>query len=638
MTYDSEGLLVEIRQGSGSAARVTTMDYDAFGRLSSVLDPIGRTTGFAYDPANRLTTRTLPDAAVVAMDYDANGNMIALTPPARPAHEFDYTPVNLESSYDPPNVGLAGDVTHQYYDLDRMLTQVDRPDGTLQYGYDAAGRLAAVTAPTHTVTYGYDVDTGQLVTVSSTGGIDLDFTYDGFLRTSSTWSGLVAGSVSQTYDNSFRPIAETIEGAGSPQAISFGWDDDDLLIAAGPVALSRRASDGLLASATVGAAVETYGYNAFGETTSRQSAWSGGTMYAATYTRDDLGRIATKTETVQGVTTTHAYGYDARGRLATVHTNGTLTATWGYDANGNRVVQTTPAATTVGLVDDQDRLLAWGAASYTYDANGDLTTRTDSAGLTSYDYDLFGNLRRVDLPGGDVVEYLVDGQNRRVGRALNGAVTHKWLYKDQLNPVAELDAAGNVVARFIYGTTYHAPDVMLKGGVTYRLITDHLGSVRLVVDVATGSVAQRLDYDEWGRVLVDTNPGFQPFGYAGGLYDSATGLVRFGARDYDAEVGRWTAKDPIRFAGGDENIYAYVGGDPVNLVDPGGYEAQMCSDDGNDYEPKNCETGSESGCKVWCYSEKCYLVAQRKPLKKATCYEKCTRGCERRCEGGANDI
>jgi RHS repeat-associated protein len=253
-----------------------------------------------------------------------------------------------------------------------------------------------------------------------------------------------------------------------------------------------------------------------------------------------------------------------------VHTNGTLTATWGYDPNGNRISQVTPAGTTVGLVDDQDRLLAWGAASYTYDANGDLTTRTDSAGLTSYDYDLFGNLRRVDLPSGDVVEYLIDGQNRRVGRVLNGAVTHKWLYRDQLNPVAELDAAGNVVARFIYGTTYHAPDVMLKGGATYRVVTDHLGSVRLVVDAATGAVAQRLDYDEWGRVLVDTNPGFQPFGYAGGLYDPATGLVRFGARDYDAEVGRWTAKDPIRFAGGDENIYAYVGGDPVNLVDPSG--------------------------------------------------------------------
>ncbi|MGI0016041.1 MAG: RHS repeat-associated core domain-containing protein, partial [Nitrososphaera sp.] len=66
------------------------------------------------------------------------------------------------------------------------------------------------------------------------------------------------------------------------------------------------------------------------------------------------------------------------------------------------------------------------------------------------------------------------------------------------------------------------------------------------------------------------NPGFQPFGFAGGLYDRDTKLVRFGARDYDPETGRWTAKDPIRFEGGDANLYGYVLNDPVNLVDPKG--------------------------------------------------------------------
>jgi uncharacterized protein RhaS with RHS repeats len=84
-----------------------------------------------------------------------------------------------------------------------------------------------------------------------------------------------------------------------------------------------------------------------------------------------------------------------------------------------------------------------------------------------------------------------------------------------------------------------------KGGDAYRIVSDHLGSPRLVVNTADGTVAQRMDYDEWGRVIQDTNPGFQPFGYAGGLYDRDTGLVRFGARDYDPETGRWTAKDPI---------------------------------------------------------------------------------------------
>jgi RHS repeat-associated protein len=97
-----------------------------------------------------------------------------------------------------------------------------------------------------------------------------------------------------------------------------------------------------------------------------------------------------------------------------------------------------------------------------------------------------------------------------------------------------------------------------------------LGSPRLVVDIATNTVVQSLSYDVWGNIIQDSNPGFQPFGFAGGLYDRDTRLVRFGARDYDAETGRWTAKDPILFAGGDTNLYGYVLNDPVNWIDPFG--------------------------------------------------------------------
>lgn len=79
-----------------------------------------------------------------------------------------------------------------------------------------------------------------------------------------------------------------------------------------------------------------------------------------------------------------------------------------------------------------------------------------------------------------------------------------------------------------------------------------------------------MDFNEFGRVTLDSAPGFQPFGFAGGIYDQDTKLVRFGAREYNAETGRWTAKDPILFNGGDTNLYGYTNNDPVNFVDPKG--------------------------------------------------------------------
>jgi RHS repeat-associated protein len=139
-----------------------------------------------------------------------------------------------------------------------------------------------------------------------------------------------------------------------------------------------------------------------------------------------------------------------------------------------------------------------------------------------------------------------------------------------LNIVAELDSLGNVVSRFVYGTKGHVPDYMVKNGVTYLFITDHLGSVRFVVDIVSGAVVQYISYDEFGNILIDTNPGFQAFGYAGGLYDGQTGLVRFGARDYEARSGRWTAKDPIGFGGFNSNLYVYCINNPFNFIDKNG--------------------------------------------------------------------
>ncbi|MBU0608902.1 MAG: RHS repeat-associated core domain-containing protein, partial [Armatimonadetes bacterium] len=272
--------------------------------------------------------------------------------------------------------------------------------------------------------------------------------------------------------------------------------------------------------------------------------------------------------------------------------------TYGYDANGNRTSFTDSSGTITGTHDDQDRLLQYGALVFTYNDRGQLVSKTDTATsqTTTYSYDVLGNLLSVGLPDGRLIEYLVDPIGRRVGKKVDGMLEKQWLYRGH-RIVAELDGTGAVISRFVwadgtgveddavaalldrlgvppYSTTPQAgpavPAHLLSGGNVYRIVSDHLGSPRLLVDVATGAVVSRVDYDEFGVVLSDSAPGFQPFGFAGGLCDADTGLVRFGARDYDAGVGRWTAKDPIVFGGGDTNMYRYVGNAPLDLNDPTG--------------------------------------------------------------------
>ena len=112
------------------------------------------------------------------------------------------------------------------------------------------------------------------------------------------------------------------------------------------------------------------------------------------------------------------------------------------------------------------------------------------------------------------------------------------------------------------------PLSMEKGGQTYYFAYDQVGSLRLVT-ASSGSVVKRNDYDSFGNIITETNEAFKiPFGFAGGLHDRDTGLVRFGFRDYDPDTGRWTAKDPLLFDGGDTDLYGYVLNNPVNYFDP----------------------------------------------------------------------
>jgi RHS repeat-associated protein len=574
-SYDPRGRLTSLTQGSGIDARATTLAYDSLGRVASVTDPMQRTTGFTYDGAERAIRETLPDGQTLGVTFDANGNALSFTPPGRAAHGFAYNAVNLPVSYAPPDLGAGGFATSYSYDLDRELVRVSRPDGeAVTATYDAAGRLATIVDGRGTTTFSYDPASGHVGSIASPEGGQVSYRYDGSLVTRTTWSGEVAGTIDRTYNPDFRLGSLSVNGGA---AISYQYDGDGLLIQAGDLALQNDSQNGLLAGTSLGQVATTATYNAFGEVVGASAAAGTGPVVGAQYTRDKLGRITQKVETIGGATNTYRYSYDARGRLTTVGKDGVTLSTYAYDAAGNRLSWTGPTGTRVATYDGQDRLLQYGDLSYSYRASGELAAKTQNGHTMSYTYDALGNLLGVTTADGIAISYVVDGRNRRIGKKVNGTLVTGFLYRDQLGPAAQLDVSGNVVALFVYATRLNVPDYMVAGGRTYRILTDQLGSPRLVVDSQTGAVAQRMDYDEFGQVILDTSPGFQPFGFGGGLYDGQTGLVRFGYRDYDPQTGRWTAKDPLGLAGGEPTLYGYAAGDPVNNGDIFGLFPKDCS-------------------------------------------------------------
>ena len=311
-------------------------------------------------------------------------------------------------------------------------------------------------------------------------------------------------------------------------------------------------------------------------------------LYTADYTYDRRGRLDTWSESVLGETRERRFRYDGAGRLTRVEdlATGDSIEEYGYDENGNRtraVASGTSAELPLTLgcsspsgdsaANDEDQLCRYGLFDYEYNDRGQLSarTRTSTGVRTEYTYDGVGRLHRVRTETGLDIRYVHDPLGRRIGKIVDGSLDRGWLYDSELVPIARLDEAGAVDATFVYGTSELVPDYMITSdGAAYRFIVDHLGSVRLVVDSATGEVVQRLDFDAYGQITSSLNPSFQPFGFAGGLHDADTGLIRFGARDYDPYGGRWTSRDPLRFDGGDTNLYAYGGGDPVNTTDPEG--------------------------------------------------------------------
>ncbi|RMF17537.1 MAG: tandem-95 repeat protein, partial [Candidatus Dadabacteria bacterium] len=434
--YDAAGNLTRIVQAGQVEQRESRFAWDSRGLLRTATDPLGRVLQFEWDANRRLIGQTLPDGERVAFAYDGRDLMTRIEPPGRPAHEMNYTPMGLESSYDPPDVGVSPDATLRSWNRDKQLVRVEPPDAQrIDYTYNSGGRLQQISAPGLRRDYVWS-KTGRVTRGESDDGVVIESSWIGPLPSLHEWSGPVSGRVHYTWDNNFWLTGLQVNDR---PAVARSYDSDGLLIGAGELQLYRDAN-GLVVAEQAGEVTTAVLWNEFGEPVLSESRFGGSPLASFAWQRDALGRVVARDDALPGQTDHWEFEYDDRGRLTAVWRNG-VAERYSYDANGNRLSRSRDGQVEYGIYDDQDRLLSWGSTTYEWDANGDLVAKEGPDGRTGYGYDALGNLRAVTLPTGVEIRYLVDAFNRRVAKLRDGVLERGWLYKDQLNPVAEVDAS-----------------------------------------------------------------------------------------------------------------------------------------------------------------------------------------------------
>jgi len=463
------------------------------------------------------------------------------------------------------------------------LTQKNYPDSSsAAYVYDLVGKIQQVTDPTGTYAFAYDNMgrlTGTTTNYSFLAGTTFTnaYTYDA----ASNRTGYTApdGSTNTySYDTLNRLTTLANSWAGS-----FGFSYDSL---------SRRTQ------MTRPNGVNTnYSYDSLSRLLSVLHQSGAGTIDGASYTVDAAGNRTAKTGFQAGVTSN--YTYDALYELKQVTQATNTTENYTFDPVGNRLSSLTAATMSYN---SSNELTATPSTTYTYDANGNTTSKTDSTGTTSYAWDFENRLTSVTLPGtSGTVSFKYDPLGRRIYKSSSFA-TSVFAY-DGDNLIEETTSSGGVVARYSESDEIDEPLAQVRSSATSYYEEDGIGSVTSLSNSA-GILTQGYTFDSFGKLTASTGSISNPFQYTAHEFDAETNLSLYRARFYDPSSGRFVSEDPLHFAGGDSNFYSYVGNDPVYYADPFGTDRmchfpRLCGHDLPPPPPKYLPTNALPPGSVW---------------------------------------
>ena len=291
------------------------------------------------------------------------------------------------------------------------------------------------------------------------------------------------------------------------------------------------------------------------------------TLDGATYTVDNAGNRTAKADQLAGVTSN--YSYDAIYQLLQVTQGVTTTESYSYDAVGNRLSSLSVSPYSYNV---SNQLTAKPGVTFTYDNNGNTTSKTDSTGTTAYSWDFENRLTTVALPGsGGTVTFKYDPFGRRIYKS-SPAGTSIYAY-DGDNLVEETNSSGTVVARNAQTQNIDEPLAMLRSAATSYYHGDGLGSVTSLSN-GTGALANTYTYDSFGKLTASTGSLVNLFRFTARDFDTETNLQFSRARYYDQSIGRFISEDPARYDE-NQNFFPYTRNNPTNYLDPSGLFAEV---------------------------------------------------------------